>query len=165
VFLKQDWKKLGQLNFREKTLEFYENYFNKFSWNKDITVPIVPCISGCASESEVSEKIKCGFSSSEGTGRFGQGIYVNTAPISQKFDTFLISYVIPGNVFPISPDDLTKSKPVTGNPIKAGYNSHFVLVHKETEEIANLETGNQMAEIVIGQQAQIIPAFVVRTKL
>jgi len=67
-------------------------------------------------------------------------------------------------VYPVTENDLTKEKPVVGNPVKNGYNSHLALVAPETEEIVSNLGGPYIAQFVIEQRSQIIPAFIVQLK-
>jgi len=126
-------------------------------------------------------------------GVFGQGIYVATSPsithpngekveekqgekegeedekeekkkVEGEKKVVLISYAIAGNAFPIIAGDLKKEKPLVGNPVKNGYNSHVALVDPLTGNIVEDLDGDHVAEFVIEQKSQLTPAFVIRVK-
>jgi len=72
----------------------------------------------------------------------------------------IISYVNMGNIFPVT-EDRRGPHSLLGSALKSGYNSHFVLTnvcgsiyHEEKDDIV-------CNEIVVGQESQILPAFII----
>lgn len=171
IFNKQDWKKNDPNKEREAVIEFYEKYVHTFAWNKGLLVPVIACVS-VGTETEIESICKFGFStnSPQATfGKLGQGIYVSNSPgatkESEEKKFLLISYVIAGNVYPLIEGDLKKEKPIAGNPVKNGYNSHIALVDPDNREniVSDLEK-SYVAEFVIEQRSQVIPAFIFHLK-
>jgi len=87
----------------------------------------------------------------------------STTPF-EKAKVLLVSYAIPGNVFPVTPQDI--DKPLRGNPIRNGYNSHLALVNPKNFEniVETIDRDNFTGEFIIEQQSQLLPAFVVYLK-
>lgn len=70
----------------------------------------------------------------------------------------MITYLIPGNVYPITEHHLGE-KSFLGSALKAGYNSHYVLTNKDGNIYDN--RGEICDEIVVGQSSQILPSFII----
>jgi hypothetical protein len=138
----------------------FEALCASYSWNKDRT-PIL--LAYHATSQVVAEKIcETGFAtlSSLDDGWYGKGIYFTsyanyciTYLVSKRDPCLLLSWVIPGNTYPVAanrddPDN------VFGQALKAGYQSHYV-VTKSDGKCGT--TGNLYDEIVIAQESHVVP--------
>jgi len=62
-----------------------------------------------------------------------------------------------------SDDNNNKNNVLFGNPVKAGYNSHWVLTGIDGHAIKSVENSSEIFdELVIAQEKQIVPAFVLQ---
>jgi len=185
LFFKQDWKRNDTEKIRQKIFDVYEKYKDSFAWNDTENIPLIPVITVGTWE-EIQLIIKFGFDigASANFGKIGHGIYVIISPttkketegndLSTKNNVILVSYAIPGNVYPISSEDLHKEKPLQGNPIKNGYNSHLALVHPTTCDIVDGNSNDNeghgidhqkiVGQLAIEQPAQLVPALIVHTR-
>jgi len=127
-------------------------------------------------------------------GKFGQGLYFTTDSInvyhsnnnssnnSNNSDdnsnnsndgnkdnntslVLMISLTIPGNVYPVVEQHSDNSVSLIGNPIIAGYNSHFVLTTKDGNAIQSKEEASNLNELIVAQESQVLPAFIVHVNL
>ena len=71
----------------------------------------------------------------------------------------IISYLNMGNIYPVTEEHDGKNS-LMGLPIKNSYNSHFVLTAKNGH-VYNNNSDVICDEIVIGQESQILPAFII----
>jgi len=177
---------------REKETELRNFVFDRFmehvsafEWNANALVPIVPAVQifGSEQSEEVNTIALTGFeiSPEKESGRFGQGLYFTTNTLlenSEKKETriLVLSLTIPGNVYPVieqhkligsnlqesvSPVFEGKST-LLGNPIVAGYNSHYVLTTKDGgRSILSKEEATPSDELIVAQESQVLPVFVV----
>eukprot|EP01126_Amoeba_proteus_P005367 TRINITY_DN11794_c0_g1_i3.p1 TRINITY_DN11794_c0_g1~~TRINITY_DN11794_c0_g1_i3.p1 ORF type:complete len:298 (-),score=75.34 TRINITY_DN11794_c0_g1_i3:228-1121(-) len=170
---------------KEIVYEAFNECVAKFSWNSNLKVPILPTVHG--TDAPVAWQIcSTGFAalSSLDAGFYGRGIYFTTHAIyaspyivEKKTPALIISFVIPGNIYPVTEaHDDTKGS-LLGTPIKTGYQSHYVLTN-ESGGIFSMPGGNPKKqrksrgdghlqkkspvydEIVIAQESQILPSFV-----
>jgi len=79
--------------------------------------------------------------------------------LSQDNPCFIICWVIPGNPYPVveGPGEVDN---VDGKSVKSGYQCHYVLIEKK-----GCPTKSQAFycdELVVGQENQILPAFVLK---
>jgi Leucine-rich repeat (LRR) protein len=147
-----------------KVMEYYKNNILKYD---DELVPLVPVLHG--TDLEVAKKIaKTGFASlsSLDAGFFGKGIYFTTHLLytlpyacGKRNPVVILSYVNMGNVYPVT-EDHRGSNSLSGAAIKSSYNSHFVLTNKDGTVTNNFD-GIICDEIVVGQESQILPAFII----
>eukprot|EP01124_Arcella_intermedia_P023915 TRINITY_DN391_c0_g2_i11.p1 TRINITY_DN391_c0_g2~~TRINITY_DN391_c0_g2_i11.p1 ORF type:complete len:473 (+),score=60.78 TRINITY_DN391_c0_g2_i11:1163-2581(+) len=70
----------------------------------------------------------------------------------------IISYVIPGNPYPTSESKDGKDS-LLGSAIQNGYQSHFVIVNKGGNPVQSTNEQFYFIELVIPQEAQVVPAF------
>jgi len=171
VFNKQIWKKQNPAEDgpKQKCFNHYVQLASSYSWNlKDnnlVPVPIIPVCHG--TDLPIAEKIcETGFAalSSLDDGWYGKGIYFTsyalyTLPyiMMRRAPAIIISYIAPGNVFPVSEHRKSKDN-LNGKPMSAGHNSHYVAVGRSGDVAAPNEP-NIYNEIVVEQESQIMPAF------
>jgi len=166
IFNKQAWKKqTDELDARQLVYDAYQHRIQTFSKDSH-SIPLLPCVHG--THGAVCEKIaETGFAnlSRIDDGYYGKGIYFSTkAPYvetyvrSSREPALLISWVLPGNTYPViehprKPDNLV------GSALKSGYNSHYCIVAKDG--FPTTPSVDFFDEIVIPQEGQILPAFIV----
>lgn len=170
LFCKKDWKRNDAKKQRQKIIEIFEEYVKSFQWNTpEEKVPVVPCIT-VGTPDEIQSIVRSGFDmgASATFGKFGHGVYVTTSTMDGNTEegnrnVILVSYTIPGNVFPLISEDLKKEKPLQGNPVKNGYNSHLVLLDAKTNEVVDdvSDDVKHVGQFVIEQPSQLIPALVI----
>lgn len=150
-------------------LEQYQKLTSSCVWNKDLMVPIIPALHG--TDFSLAEKIgQTGFAnlSALDDGFFGKGIYFSTfAPyILPYFGTrvtpsVLICYLNLGHVYPVFESHTGPDK-LCGQQLKGGFTSHYVCVYKHGSVLEGPVDTAFYDEIVISQEAQIVPAFIVK---
>jgi len=113
---------------------------------------------------------KTGFAalSSLDSGFFGKGIYFSTSskyalPYAtlQPDPVIIISYIVPGNIYPTSEQHKGPNS-LAGKPLKTpGYNSHYVLTRTDGFALSNPTESPFYDEIVLPEECQVVPAFIV----
>jgi len=101
-------------------------------------------------------------------GYYGKGIYFTTYALysttyiySSQHPVMIISWVLPGNTFPVS-EHHKGSSSLLGQAIKAGYNSHYVVAEKNGFVPSSIAQDSELYdELVVSQEGQIAPAFIV----
>jgi len=165
IFNKTDWKKNDNDGLREQNRNSFEKRCKLWEWNKDLTLPIIPTLHG--TDDNVAWKIAAtGFAtlSALDAGWYGQGIYFTTyAPYTLPYlikpnPALIISYVTPGNVFPVIEHPRSSSS-FCGVPIVAGYNSHYIVTDSGGFPLAKISK-KHFDEIAVSQETQVAPAFV-----
>jgi len=134
---------------------------------KETAVQIIPTIHG-TSDKKAWKICSTGFAALQSldSGYYGKGIYFTTCalyalPYYSGFEkpTILISWVIPGNIYPVVESHKDDSCSLLGHALRAGYNSHYVCVDKKGNVIRTADD-ESYDELVIEQESQICPAFV-----
>jgi len=166
IFTKQPWTNQEGKEIRQWVYNNYVNFCNRFSWNLKIRVPIVPMLHG--TDAGIAEKIcETGFASlsSLDAGYFGKGIYFTsygmyTLPYvaSRNNPALILSYTLPGNVYPVI-EDHQGPKSLVGAAIKNGYSSHYVSTNGKGSALDHV-SNEVYDELVIPQESQITPAFI-----
>jgi hypothetical protein len=73
-----------------------------------------------------------------------------------------ICLVVPGNPYPVV-EDPSDAKSFLAKPIKGGYQSHYVLTTKDGKPCKRkLQDGKFFDEVVIDQESQVIPIYLLR---
>lgn len=150
-----------------KVMKHYnENVLNLLDCNNNLDVPLLPSLHGTSVE--IADKIalnNIAKISSLDQGFYGSGSYFTTNMMytlpyccGKRQPCILISYINPGNIFPVTEHHLGKNS-LLGASLKTGYNSHYVLT-KQNGEIYD-GVGICSDEIVVNQEAQILPAFII----
>jgi len=154
---------------RAKVHEEYIKRVNSYSWNEDLKVPVLPVVhgTGLAVAKAIS---KTGFAalSSLDSGYFGKGIYFTSSakyalPYStlQSDPAFIISYVVPGNIYPTC-EQHKGPESLAGKPLRTpGYNSHYVLTKKDGFAVTNPADNQFYDEVVVPEECQVAPAFII----
>jgi len=168
LFCKKDWgDQEDNLDHRNWVYSKYDDRVNVFDWNKSLDLPIIPAIHGtdktiawsiCASGFAALSTLDAGY--------YGKGIYFSSSCLytvpyygTKGGPTILVCLLICGNVRPIieSRDD---PNTYMGKPIDSGYQSHYVCCKKDGS-ICPIKYEKVYDEIVIAQEGQIVPIFVV----
>jgi len=169
LFSKQTWR---NSRIAEQHLFVYDQYLNRaklFPWNQESQVFIVPVAHG-TSQANAEKICATGFAalSSLDSGYFGKGIYFTsfvmyTLPYLalHRTPTILISYVLPGNVYPVIEDHLSEAS-LAGKGLKGNATSHYVVTNKKGRAITEMDPEGTFDEFVIPQESQIVPAFLVQ---
>jgi len=106
--------------------------------------------------------------SSLDSGYYGAGIYFTTSAkyavpyfATKKDPAIILSWVIPGNAYPVI-EHPRKSGTLAGTIIKPGYQSHYVCTDNKGMPYPKVvhDYRNVYDEIVINQEAQVAPAYV-----
>jgi len=99
--------------------------------------------------------------SSLDAGYYGKGIYFTTNAAyaypyfsAHENPAIVIAFVIPGNVYPV----IESANSLLGQPLFPGYNSHYVLTNRDGSVWNGV--GQPYDELVIDQEAQVIPVYV-----
>eukprot|EP01123_Difflugia_compressa_P015883 TRINITY_DN9294_c0_g1_i1.p1 TRINITY_DN9294_c0_g1~~TRINITY_DN9294_c0_g1_i1.p1 ORF type:complete len:313 (-),score=49.00 TRINITY_DN9294_c0_g1_i1:47-934(-) len=169
-FNDKSWSKKDDLDLRKYVMSRFENYVELFSWNEDENIPpIIPAVHGTGYN--IAQKIcMTGFAalSTLDAGYYGKGIYFTESGLYavpyfgiRRDPAIIISYIIPGNPYPTT-EHRAGEDSLLGSALMNGHMSHFVVVRKNGNPIRSIpNTGDEFFyEIVIGQEAQIVPAFV-----
>jgi len=150
--------------------QHYLQFKSQFLWNgNEDPVSIVPALHG-ASEGVAWSIVRSGFAalSSLDAGYYGKGVYFSTdsnyiSPYFAKSDVpaILVNFILPGNVFPVT-EDHTGSEKLLGSAMKAGYQSHYVLVDNKGSIPEDYDDPSVLfSEIVVEQESQIVPAYII----
>lgn len=101
-------------------------------------------------------------------GYYGTGIYFSTHCIYtlpyfyiHKDPCIILCYLIPGNPYPVTENPDT-DKGLFSSPLQSGYQSHYVVTNTKGYPYSPIEEENNAPsydEIVIGQEGQILPVF------
>lgn len=170
LFCKQDWRlRDGNSGLRSYTHERYLQLAEYFSWNDpEETVPIIACLHATdfATAKSIASKGFCALATLD-EGFYGKGIYFSTygsyvAPycIGKAQPAILVNLVVGGNAFPII-EAATDRSGFLGKPTVSGYQSHFVLTKSDGTPITREHTQDEFNEIVLGQEAQVVPIYLV----
>lgn len=133
---------------------------NSFSWNSP-DYPTVLCVMHGTSVPLAEMIAKTGFAalSTLDSGWYGTGIYFTTSfkyclpyIASRPRPAIIISYVLPGNVYPV-----TSREEREGKPLMSGYQSHYV----RTTSDGKPSICGEYDEVVVGQESQILPMYIV----
>jgi len=148
--------------------ENYQNLVQSFEWNiKDPELPIIPVLHG--TDEDIAWKIcRSGFAALArlDAGWYGAGNYFSTSALycypyfgTKKNPALILSFVIPGNVFPVT-ESKDSEDSLLGKPITKSCGSHYALVTKDGLVCKQRMESDYFTEIVIEQESQILPSFV-----
>jgi hypothetical protein len=165
---KLDWQ-----NDRKEQRTWVANEFtrriNSFPWNHSTEwSPIMAVLHGTSAS--VAWKISSnGFAALAAldAGFYGNGMYFSsdamyTLPYyALKPDpAILISFVTPGNPYPVV-EHHAGSTSLMGQSLKMGYQSHYALTRKDGMIPDKILTKSYYDELVISQEAQVVPAYLI----
>jgi hypothetical protein len=173
VFHKEKWKEMDESERRRAKREWTKAFLTKkialFSWNSFDSVPVLATIHGTAGSA--AWKICCGgFAalSSLDSGYYSAGIYFTTSAkyavpyfATKSEPAIIISWVIVGNAYPVI-EHPRKSDSLAGTIIKPGYQAHYVCTDNKGMPYPKItpDYKNVYDEIVINQESQVAPAYV-----
>jgi len=147
----------------------YGNFISltqRFDWNQNKEIlPIIPMLHG--TDNDIAWKVcQTGFASLStlDAGWYGKGIYFSSSAkyilpyyATKKVPTIIISYIIPGNPYPVT-ENPQKPENLTGAAPKDAYQSHYVIV-SPIGTPPSTEIDHFYDELVINQESQILPLF------
>jgi len=172
LFINNDWRLVNegtlQKELRTFTMQKYHTFTDRFPWNIDTLIPIVPLVHG-TDLSRARKLAATGFVNlpTLDDGRYGKGIYFTSSAkyslpwyVTQKVPSILLCYVLPGNSYPtIEAYDGKDS--LMGKHLKKDYHSHFIITKKNGRVIHNTSlTTTLYEELVVRQEIQAVPAFI-----
>ena len=147
---------------KEDKLAVYDKFsllVDSQEWN-DPQYPTVVAMYHGTSYAVGVEICKTGFATLSllDSGWYGSGIYFTSfykycIPYicSRKDPVILISYILPGNVYPVTETTLA------GKPLMSGYQSHYV----KTNIAGKIDKDGEYDELVVSQECQILPMYLV----
>jgi len=171
-FSSTSWKDQNN-QLRQAVYTNYQTKIVQYSWNNAPNlVPIIYAVHG--TDATKAERISIsGFASSvlnqRDSGWYGKGVYLSTHAVycfpyvaTRKFPVMIISYVLPGNVYPVI-ENASSSGKLLGSGIMSGYQSHYICTKPDGTPPHTMDELKIAIydEIVIQQEAQILPVFVV----
>jgi len=162
------WEKETKLSGKEFSLRSwvysaFQSKKNSFEWNTGNSLTILP--TAYCTSLQIAERIcATGFHAlSTLDGSFGKGVYLTTDvqhAIPNSSYCCVISHVLIGEVYPVIG---TEVRSLRGAPLKRGYDCHYVIT--DNNGIAPTKTIVKFFdEIVIDQDAQIAPAFIIKVE-
>jgi len=170
LFKKEDWRQDSEVDLRQWTMHTFGVLAQRSPWNtiSDL-VPVIPMLHG--TDAAVAWKIlDTGFSalSSLDAGFYGSGIYFTSSAqyalpyySGKKNPAVLICLAIPGNVYPVTEHPKSENT-IMGQPIKSGYQSHYVLTTKDGNPCTQRAApGSHYDELVLSQEAQVVPIAII----
>lgn len=85
---------------------------------------------------------------------------------NRREPALIISYIISGHSYPVTEEHTSKTDSLLGKALTSGYSSHYVVVKDNgrlpsLEELASKKI-DLYDEIVIPQESQIMPVYVLR---
>jgi len=170
TFGNRKWMILSDSEQREfiysKYLEYLDALVPGLNNTNDVC-PLVPVIHGtdlslawriCTTGFVALSNLDAGF--------YGKGIYFTTHtlyayPYFQGRDkpSIIISFIIPGNIYPTTESPTVRETSLLGKGIVSGYNSHFILTNKDGSIFSGVGEAFY-DEFVVAQESQICPAYV-----
>jgi len=174
-FMKDNWKeKDDPTGVRAWTRDRYDHWVERFNWNTNIKVKIVPAVHG-TNEDVAYSIIKTGFValSKLDSGFYGKGIYFTTSVLyalpyfsTKKSPAVIICLVISGNAYPVIEHPQKSPQSFLGAALVPGYHSHYILTRRNGDpcsEVMSGETGDGFYdELVIEQEAAILPFYFIK---
>jgi len=181
LFLKRDWMQSTEsedLAMKLFTFERFNKLIARFSWNqaeetkeeKAISAPLVVVCHG--TDLEIAWGIATnGFAAlaTIDAGYYGKGIYFTsyaeyTIPYccSKATPCLIICLMLPGNPYPVTEHPMESPKTFMGKPTMSGYQSHYVVTTPSGMPVEDFGSPSQYDELVIGQEAQVVPLFIVK---
>jgi len=167
LFQKQSWKSKPDAELREWTVDCFNQKVQSYPWNKEALIPIIGTVHG--TDASVAWKISSsGFAalSSLDNGWYGRGIYFTTSALyalpyfaTKPEPSIIVSFVIPGNPYPVT-ENRGDPESVEGKPISPGYQCNYVHTNRDGTACTEKLDKDFYDELVIEQEAQIVPAFI-----
>jgi len=177
TFGRKDWQKGPDAEFKQWILTVgLTPLIESFPELQRDEVPIIPCAHG--TDTSIANKIcQTGFAalSSLDDGYYGKGIYFTTSTFyiipyiaNRRSPCVIISYILPGNVFPVTEHHLGPNN-LLGKPLKGAHQSHLACTSVDGSVIPKPRPADPsdpyFFEWVVGQESQIVPAYLVNIKM
>lgn len=182
IFTKETWREDGTDQakaHREFSYQHFQEKAQQFSWNREFKQHSREraigniLLTAHGTDLAVAEKIaQTGFASisSNDAGWYGRGIYFSSSGLYcfpyfalRKNPVLLLSWVLPGNIYPVIENHLGPDS-IEGQSLKPGYNSHYVCTDRTGQVYEPSNEANDSVkfnEIVIIQESQVLPAYIV----
>jgi len=169
LFDRKDWLvKADRVDLRKFVYAAYKDKTAQVPWNdENENVPIIPVLHGC--DFQVAKSIAAkGFAAlaSLDEGFYGKGIYFTsyamyTIPysIAKEEPAVIVALACLGNVYPVV-EHHKRPGNFMGKAHVAGYQTHYVLTQKTGEVLEDKDSDVIYDEIVISQEAQVVPIFI-----
>jgi hypothetical protein len=179
LFRKTDWNTMDEAAKRARQLQWFDSRCARWSWNDHTKPNSVPMIQG-TTEAAAWQICQQGFGvvATTDDGYYGRGVYFTTkityastyAKAGEDGKVFLLSVVVPGNIFPITEhpflnDGSDNPAGYKGKACRVGYQSHLTLVDERNPSVAfspdaTMDAPSVADELVIFEAAQAVPVFV-----
>jgi len=175
AFLSQSWNKKEPKELRKKVRESFHRQMISFDWNTNLSIEDCPIMAVVhATSLGNAKKIIIGGFATLATlddGFFGKGMYFSSSAIyvipycDDKGPSMLICFILPGNPYPVTEEPNGRDS-LKGQKLLVGYQSHYVVTRKEGLPFREKDYINtrKYNEIVVDQEAQIVPIFLVELK-
>jgi hypothetical protein len=149
---------------------YYDHVVSLLKCNENLNLHIIPALHG--TDKDIAFKIAgSGFSalSLADQGWFCKGIYFSSLvcyclpyACMRRNPTIILSYLNMGHVFPVD-EKHDSNKSLLGSPIKSGYNSCYVVTNKKGHAYDPIDDYGTLKcdELVISQESQALPAFII----
>jgi len=170
LFKKDDWKSMDRFDLREWTKKGMDARIASYPWNQNTEEGASTVLALHGTDASIARNIiDGGFSalSTVDAGYYGSGMYFTSSAVyglpyygTKKKPSLLICLLTPGNSFPVV-ESREEDKSFLGVPIRSGYQSHCVNVTLSGEPCAQVMTDDFYDEIVVGQELQILPVYLV----
>ena len=176
LFNRSTWVDKDVNGARTAVYDKFRELCTSFPWNVPAD-PLQPAIiAACHGTSYQTARNICetGFAANTAildSGWYGRGIYFTSYPVycvpytctssngAVPSPALIISYIVPCNVYPVIESAEEKETSLLGQAIVNGYQTHYVRVD------GTGHIGSTYDEIVVSQEAQILPVYIVRLDL
>jgi len=167
LFVSKEWEQNDNNGLRKITMDQFDTKVSSYTWNitnAEKLSPILPALF-CSEEEAAWQFVNTGFQTKT-DGSYGTGFYMTTSAeyllphlITKIEPTIIICLTLPGYPYPvISELDVRKHKGLV-----QGHQSHYVLT-KPDGTPADGTSAKYYDELVLDQEGQILPVFVVSIK-
>eukprot|EP01125_Pyxidicula_operculata_P012916 TRINITY_DN4251_c1_g5_i1.p1 TRINITY_DN4251_c1_g5~~TRINITY_DN4251_c1_g5_i1.p1 ORF type:complete len:682 (-),score=164.67 TRINITY_DN4251_c1_g5_i1:289-2334(-) len=179
IFNIKSWEADARAEQRRPVYEAFKEMENLYLWNKNANVKVVPMLQG-TSVGSVPHMSQTGFASTglRDKGWFGNGIYwtsymdyalhyARTSPGKDDECAMFITFLVPGNIYPVVETPNDPNGGLIGSAKQGGYQSHYVLVHDFSQSLGwPLKDYSlpRFDELVSFDEAQAVPKYVLYFK-
>jgi len=175
LFKRDNWMEKSNFLFRSRTLDHFQRQIFLFEWNFNLDIKDCPilAVAHATSMKKATNIVVSGFASLStlDVGWYGKGIYFSSSAmytlpycLSEPDPCIIICFLLPGNPFPIIENPRSDSDTFIGLPITPGYQCHYVVTNISGLPLSteiNFASSRKFNEIVIDQEAQVVPIFLV----
>eukprot|EP01114_Cavostelium_apophysatum_P016478 TRINITY_DN4697_c0_g1_i1.p1 TRINITY_DN4697_c0_g1~~TRINITY_DN4697_c0_g1_i1.p1 ORF type:complete len:778 (+),score=148.97 TRINITY_DN4697_c0_g1_i1:81-2414(+) len=168
TFRQEDWQ---DDEAKVWVMDYCRNRINQFAHNLTGSPHVIPVLHGLRNEEACWSICQNGFAtlSSLDSGYYGNGMYFTTSAkyahdlyCNPENPVLLISWLVLANPFPATENPNGRDS-LLGKPLKPRHDAHYVMVDRGGMPFARANVGSQPIydEIVVVQESQILPAYVV----